>query len=83
MLGCVRTTIRLDDDLLAAARLRAAERGTTLTSVIEEALREALARRPAPEAEPFQLVTYYGKGGTLPGVDLHDNVALRDLMDEG
>jgi predicted DNA-binding ribbon-helix-helix protein len=39
MLRCVRTTIRLADSLLAEAKKIAAERKTTLTAVIETALR--------------------------------------------
>ncbi len=50
----MRTTIRLDDHLLADAKRVAAETGRTLAEVIEEALREALARpaHPAHQA-PF------------------------------
>ena len=36
----MRTTIRLDDDLLVEAKQRAARSGLTLTAVIEQALRE-------------------------------------------
>lgn len=43
----MRTTLDLDDRLLAAAKRRAAERGTTLTAVVEEALAASLTRRPA------------------------------------
>jgi hypothetical protein len=77
----MRTTIRLDDDLLAAAKRRAVERGTTLTAVIEDALRESLARRPeAGERERIELLTFRG-GGVQPGVDLDDSAGLRDIMD--
>lgn len=41
----MRTTIRLDDELLREAKRLAAETNQTLTAVIEEALRERLARR--------------------------------------
>lgn len=77
----MRTTVRLDDDLLKEAKVRAAEQGITLTQLIDESLRERLAVRPRKRSvEPFQLTTY-GKGGTRPGVDLDDNRATRDLMD--
>lgn len=79
----MRTTVRLDDDLLREAKVRAAEQGITLTQLIDESLRERLASRPRQmSVEPFRLPTY-GEGGTRPGVDLDDNRALRDLMDEG
>lgn len=76
----MRTTVRLDDDLLAAAKQRAAADRTTLTSLIEDSLRQTLAVRPVEPDERFSLRTFSGSG-TLPGVDLDDSVALRDLMD--
>lgn len=78
----MRTTVRLDDELLREAKVRAAEQGITLTQLIDESLRERLATRPRRmSVESFQLPTY-GEGGTRPGVNLSDNRALRDLMDE-
>ncbi|MHC4176148.1 MAG: YlcI/YnfO family protein [Planctomycetota bacterium] len=77
----MRTTIRLDDQLLAEAKQLAAQTGRTLTAVIEDALREVLARRKqAPKAERVQLLRH-GMGGLQPGVNLDDNAAVRDLMD--
>lgn len=80
MLRCMRTTIRLDDDLLAAAKRRANEHGTTLTQVIEDALREALAREPAVPEEWVSLPSVHD-AKLRPGVDLDDSAGLRDLMD--
>jgi hypothetical protein len=77
----MRTTIRLDDDLLRDAKRAAVERGTTLTAVIEDALRRALAPAGSERREPFRLRTFHGDG-LLPGVDLDDTAALLDLMDE-
>lgn len=77
----MRTTIRLDDDLLAKAKRAAVERGTTLTAVIEDALRRALAPAGSTRREPFRMRTFRGDG-LLPGVDLDDTAALLDLMDE-
>ena len=77
----MRTTINLPDDLLAQLKKRAAESGTTLTALIEDALREALARRRRrPLAHQLQLTTY-GAGGLQPGVDLDNTTALSDLME--
>ena len=76
----MRTTVRLDEHLLAEAKKRAAESGSTLTAVLEEALRESLARRKAhAKAKPVRLVTVKG-GGVRQGVDLDDSAALLDLM---
>lgn len=77
----MRTTIRLDDDLLRRAKREALERGTTLTAVIEDALRRALATTGPTRSEPFRMRTFQGDG-LQPGVDLDDTAALLDLMDE-
>lgn len=80
----MRTTVRLPDDLLKEAKKRAAERGTTLTALLEEALRETLARSRDREdaGEPVRLTTV-GGSGTRPGVDLDDSAALLELMEGG
>ena len=76
----MRTTVRLDEDLLARAKRMAAESGRTLTAVLEDALREKLARRRArPRIAPVRLKTVKG-GGVRRGVDLDDSAALLDLM---
>lgn len=38
----MRTTLNIDDELLKAAKIVAVRRGTTLTALVEEALREAV-----------------------------------------
>jgi Arc/MetJ family transcription regulator len=77
----MRTTVRLDDDLLAKAKRAAIERGTTLTAVIEDALRRALAPGHPERRERFELLTFRGDG-LRPGVDLDDTSSLLDVMDE-
>lgn len=78
----MRTTIRLGDALLREAKQEAARSGMTLTAIIEESLRERLARSAA-RAEPRARVrlTTSGSGGLRPGVDLDDSAALLDVMD--
>lgn len=77
----MRTTINLPDPLLSDARRVAAETGRTLTSVIEDALRESLAgRRRGQGLPPVRLTTFRGSG-LQPGVDLDDSDALIDLME--
>jgi hypothetical protein len=81
MSRCMRTTIRLEDQLLAEAKKLAAETGRTLTEVIESALREVLARRKkATRRSTVKLTTVAGRG-IQPGVDLDDGAALLDLME--
>ncbi|MCS7008012.1 MAG: CopG family transcriptional regulator [Thermoleophilia bacterium] len=77
----MRTTIRLDDELLTRAKRAAVERGTTLTAVIEDALRRALAPADAERGERFTMHTFHGDG-LRPGVDLDDTASLLDVMDE-
>jgi len=48
----VRTTVDIDEHLLAEAKRRAAEEGTTLGGFIEDALREVIAR--AALADPLE-----------------------------
>jgi hypothetical protein len=77
----MRTTIYLPDDLLAQAKKLAAESRTSVTALIEDALKERLARRKrSPKSKAVKLTTY-GAGGLLPGVDLDDTSALLDLME--
>lgn len=78
----MRTTVRLPDALLAAAKRAVQEEETTLTRLIEEALRERLARRrqDTTAAATVRLRTA-GRGGVLAGVDLDDTSALLDLME--
>lgn len=77
----MRTTIRLDQHLLARAKRRAAETGRTLTAILEEALRESLERKArSPKRTPVKLVTVNGKG-VRAGVDLDDSASLLDAME--
>ncbi|HEX7900906.1 MAG TPA: type II toxin-antitoxin system VapB family antitoxin [Planctomycetota bacterium] len=78
----MRTTLRLDDGLLKEAKRLALETGKTLGEVIEELLREALARRrqAGPLLRPAPLPLFRG-GGLQPGVDLDDSAGLLDLME--
>ena len=78
----MRTTIRLDDELLAATKQFALQTGRTLTAVVEDALREVLSRHQQKQKKsPVQLTTVKGKG-LLPGVDLDDSAALAHLMEQ-
>jgi hypothetical protein len=77
----MRTTIRLDDALLREAKRVASETDRTLAQVVEDALREAIARRRAAvHREPVELPTFKGQG-LLPGVDLDDSAGLLELME--
>jgi hypothetical protein len=85
MVLCMRTTLDLDDHLLREAKQLAAERGTTLTAVMEDALRIVVRRVEKPEPRKRRKLPTFGVPGEgfMPGVDVSNNAALRDLMDEG
>jgi len=74
----MKTTLNLDDHLMREAKKRAAERGTTLTHVVEEALRGALSMRGAPPRGELRWVVV---DGGPPMVDIADRDALFERME--
>jgi Arc/MetJ-type ribon-helix-helix transcriptional regulator len=79
----MRTTLNIDEALLADFKQIAARSHRSLSSVIQDALREALGARAERGARaPVDLPVFRGGSGVLPGVDLDSNAALLYLMDE-
>jgi hypothetical protein len=76
----MRTTVEIADRLFRDAKRRAAEQGTSLRHVIEDALRLYL-RRGQAEGE-YHLTWRTERGRLLPGVRLDDRDALHDLMED-
>jgi hypothetical protein len=76
----MRTTLNIDDQLLAIAKHRAIEQEVTLTHVIEGALHDAFSRAEEKRAE-IQLLTVKG-AGVKPGIDLDRTSSLLDIMEE-
>jgi len=77
----MRTTIRFDGQLLIQAKKLAAERGTTLTALLEDALRETLARRKPSLRRSKVRLTTSGGSGVQPHADLDDTASLLDRME--
>jgi len=79
----MRTTIRIDDELLKEAKHQATKSGTTLTAIIEESLREKFLRtkQSKQKRKKVRLMTS-GSGGLQPGVSIDDSAALLDLLDK-
>jgi len=75
----MRTTVTIDDALYRRTKAAAARAGRTVSELVEDALRQNLAAKPASDAVP-ELPTF-GGSGTLPGVDLTSNAALLATMD--
>lgn len=78
----MKTTINLPDELYGEVRRRAADEGRTVTSFLEQALRDALARHEAGQKPPFVVRPFHGDG-VMPGVDLTNNAALLEFEEEG
>ena len=77
----MRTTIRLNDELLGRVKRKAAREGRTFTSLVEEGLLTLLSKPSSPERKRVQLPISKAGGGVVPGVDINSNAALADLMD--
>jgi len=75
----MRTTLNLDDQLLISAKHRAIEESVSLARVIENALRESLAKS-MEKRDTIRLITASGHG-VKPGVDLDNGRSLLDIMD--
>ena len=76
----MRTTINIDEQLLAYAKLQAVQQGCTLKQVIEDALREFFSRHHLQHV-PVKLETVSG-AGLKPGIDLDNSRSLSDIMDD-
>lgn len=77
----MRTTIRLDDQLLEKAKQYALAHGTTFTAIAEDALREKLMARPSTKKQPKTKLKTVNGNGVNPGIDLDDSASLLDAMD--
>lgn len=77
----MRTTITLDDRLFAQLKKRAAESGTSVSRVIEQAIRLLMRTpRPARHQDPFDLVTF-GAGGRFSQQNIDKISALLEADD--
>ena len=78
----MRTTLTIDDELLAQYKqVAAVVTHRTLSYVIQDALRETLARRRESAAGQPVRLPVIGGGGLQPGVDLDDNARLLELLE--
>lgn len=78
----MKTTIELPDDLLVAAKKRAAELRCTLRTLIERGLRHELHSRTQPDHGKRRVVRWVTvRGGLPPGVDVADRAAMYDGLE--
>jgi hypothetical protein len=73
----MKTTLNLNDQLLADAKALAAQQRTSLTRVIEEGLQLRLhAKAASAKQRRVRLPVFKGRGGLVSGVDPLSNKAL-------
>lgn len=79
----MRTTISIQDQLLARAKRQAAKEKCTLSDIVNDALRSRLVESSsmASSVEEDRPLKTYGSGGLRAGVDISSNAALNDLME--
>ncbi|MEV5752152.1 hypothetical protein AB0L00_30405 [Actinoallomurus sp. NPDC052308] len=75
-------TVRIDDRLLSDAKMFAAQRGQTLGSVVEEALRQMLDRTEEAGERPRADFPVCGEEGGQPLVDVSPEGLKRLLFEE-
>jgi hypothetical protein len=77
----MRTTITLDERLMAQLKRRAAEQGTSVSRLIEQAVR-LFVRTPRTPAESsaFELITF-GAGGRFSRLNIDKTSALIEADD--
>lgn len=78
----MRTTLVINDELVAEAKREAADRQVSLSTIVNEALRSVLLERPAEAGQaPFAMPTYRpGNAATTdlsPG-DMHQLLATEE-----
>lgn len=78
----MRTTVSIDDGLLAQAKEVAVRSHQSLSSVIEEALRESLARRYRSGTPERISLPVGGNSDDRPLVDILDREALAEALGE-
>ncbi|MGH3838821.1 MAG: CopG family transcriptional regulator [Pseudonocardiaceae bacterium] len=78
--ACMRTTVTLDDDVVAALRTAMRERGVSFKEALNSAVRSGLSAAN-PSARPYRVTPFTAE--IRPGVDLTKvNRLLADWEDE-
>jgi len=76
----MRTTIRINENLLKRAKKLAANEGRTLTSLVEDGLALILTKPKAKRRERVELPISKATGGVMPGIDLNRSSDLEEVM---
>ncbi len=79
----MRTTVSIPDELLAAAKRRAGERGQTLGQIVEAALQRELSSDTIKGSKRPPVPVFTSGTGPRPGLDLSSSRTLHEALDEG
>lgn len=77
-MASMKTTVELPDELLVAAKKRAAEEHTTLRALVVRGLQHVLGERPNEKSGRIAWVT--SPGGLPPGLDVSSRARMHDWM---
>lgn len=79
----MKTTLDINDSLLANAKALAAQQRTTLTRLIEEGLQLRLRSSFAtPKVSKRKIPVFKGRGGLVVGLNPISNKAMLDAADD-
>lgn len=79
----MKTTLDLNEKLLADAKVLAAQHRTTLTRLIEEGLQLRLrAQNATRQTGPVRLPVFKGRGGLVEGVNPSSNKSMLEALDD-
>ena len=79
----MKTTLDINDSLLANAKALAARQRTSLTRLIEEGLQLRLrSAKLVGKAKKHRLPIFKGRGGLVAGLNSSSNKALLDAADD-
>ena len=79
----MKTTLDINDALLANATALAARQRTSLTRLIEEGLQLRLRATPSTtKVAKLRIPVFKGRGGLVPGLDPTSNKAMLDAADD-
>ena len=79
----MKTTLDINDSLLANAKALAAQQRTSLTRLIEEGLQLRLrSSRVIPKSGKRKIPVFKGRGGLAVGINPISNKAMLDAADD-
>jgi hypothetical protein len=74
----MRTTLVIEDEVFAEARVRAAQEGRTLSELVSLSLRESFRRKKTPGTVAAFVMPVFGVEGTPVSRSVEELAGLRD-----